>query len=222
LLLGALGACSSTTSSVREIVDQAEQPIEADSPEVVETTADTPAESTVDLSIEPNLEEISERTQRRYDEALAAMRSENWTQAELELEQLIADEPGFPGPYVNLALIYDRDGRSDEARQALEQALVIAPEFPPANNELGRLLREQGAFAAAEAAYGRALAGDPGNAIAHLNLGILLDVYLRRPADALEHYNQYQASRTEPDETVARWIVDLERRARAAERVALD
>ncbi len=189
-------------------------------------SADMPAEpapeSTVDLSIEANLDEISEKTQRTYDAALAAMRSENWLQAELELQSLIEDEPGFPGPYVNLALIYEQDGRRREARQALEQALAIAPGFPPANNELGRMLREEGDFSGAELAYGRALATDPFNAVAHLNLGILLDVYLRRPADALDHYNQYQATRTEPDETVSRWIVDLERRAAAAERVARD
>ena len=84
------------------------------------------------------------------------------------------------------------------------------------------MLRERGEFAAAEQAYQRALQSDPNNPIAHLNLGILLDVYLRRPADALEHYNQYQASRVEPDEIVSRWIIDLERRAAAAERVAQD
>jgi tetratricopeptide (TPR) repeat protein len=183
---------------------------------------ETELESTVDLSIEANFDEISEKTQRTYDTALEAMRSENWLQAELELQSLIEDEPGFPGPYVNLALIYEQDGRRREARQALEQALAIAPGFPPANNELGRMLREEGDFSGAELAYGRALATDPFNAVAHLNLGILLDVYLRRPADALEHYNQYQATRTEPDETVSRWIVDLERRAAAAERVARD
>ncbi len=194
----------------------------AEAETVAEVPAEAAIESTVDLSIEANLDEISEKTQRSYDAALAAMRSEDWLQAELELDALIEDEPGFPGPYVNLALIYERDGRRREAREALEQALAIAPGFPPANNELGRILREQGDFAGAELAYGRALASEPFNAIAHLNLGILLDVYLRRPADALDHYNQYQATRSEPDETVSRWIVDLERRAAAAERVARD
>ncbi len=227
LLLGILAACSSTSSNVRA-PEQAEERIEpeleapqsvaADAEAVVEETP----ESTVDLSIEPNLDEISEKTQRSYDAALAAMRSENWVQAELELEQLIADEPGFPGPWVNLALIYEQGGRRREARQALEQALAIAPGFPGANNELGRMLREAGDFAGAEAAYRRALATEPSNAIAHLNLGILLDVYLRRPADALDHYNQFQATRSEPDGTVSRWIVDLERRAAAEARVAQD
>lgn len=219
-LLGVLAACSTTDSSVRGVVDEAEQRVEPDT--VAASELAEPADVFTPEPIEPNLDEISEKTQRSYDAALAAMRSENWVQAELELEQLILDEPGFPGPYVNLALIYEREGRRSEARSALEQALAIAPEFAAANNELGRILREQGEFSAAESAYERALASEPGNAIAHLNLGILLDVYLRRPVDALEHYNQYQASRVEPDETVSRWIIDLERRARAAERVAQD
>lgn len=184
--------------------------------------AETEAGPVVDLSIAPNLEEIDERTQRSYDSALNAMRAGDLLQAELELEELLLAEPGFPGPYVNLALIYNRDGRQAEARFALEQAIAIAPGFPPANNELGRLMRELGEFEAAEAAYRRALETDPANAIAHLNLGILLDLYLQRGDEALTHYNDYQATLSEPDETVARWIVDLERRIRAGERVARD
>ena len=184
--------------------------------------AEDAALSTVDYTIELYLDEISERTQRAWDNALAAMRAQNWAQAELEFETVIAEEPGLPGPYVNLALIYKQDGRTNEMRAALEQAIAIAPEFAPANNELGLLLRERGEFDAAEAAYRNALAGDPGNALAHLNLGILLDLYLKRSGEALEHYTAYQTSRVEPDEVVARWIVDLERRVRAAERVAAD
>lgn len=235
-LLSVLGACSSTSTSVRELVAESEQAVEpASSTESRQSSASgteqgqtaamaaqDAAQSNVDFSIEANLDEISERTQRSYDEALAAMRGENWAQAERALQQLIADEPGFPGPYVNLALIYERTGRSGESRQALEQAIAIAPGFAPANNELGRLLRQAGDFQGAQAAWERSLASDPGNAVAHLNLGILLDVYLRRSADALQHYNQYQATRAEPDETVSRWIVDLERRVQAEARVARD
>ena len=82
-----------------------------------------------------------------------------------------------------------------------------------ANTQLGILLREQGKFDEAEAAYRRALATDPSYALAHYNLGVLLDLYLRRPAEALEHYEAYQASLAEPNETVGRWIIDLRRRA---------
>jgi lipoprotein NlpI len=124
---------------------------------------------------------------------------------------------------VNLAIVYAHDGRRDEARTALDTALGIAPGFAPASNQLGLLLRLEGKFAEAEQAYGRAIQSDPSYALAHINLGILLDLYLNRPADALVQYSLYQQSLAEPDATVARWIVDLERRTGAsAARVAQD
>jgi tetratricopeptide (TPR) repeat protein len=165
--------------------------------------------------------EIPERALRSFERALAAMSAGDWTNAELELEQLVLDYPELPGPHVNLAIVYLESGRVDEARLALDRALELAPNHPAANNRLGMLLREAGEFAAAEAAYRRALAGDPDYALAHYNLGILLDLYLRRPTEALDEYHAYQRTLESPDEQIARWIVDLERRVNAAaERVA--
>ena len=155
---------------------------------------------------------VPEAAAAAYTRALDAMRSESWLEAELELEQLTLEYPAFPGPYVNLALVYMHDERQNDARAALEQALAVDPGHAAANTQLGILLREEGEFAAAEAAYRRALEADPKHALAHYNLGVLLDLYLRRTAEALEHYEAYQASLAEPNETVARWIIDLRRR----------
>jgi tetratricopeptide (TPR) repeat protein len=113
---------------------------------------------------------------------------------------------------VNLALVYLHDERRADARAALERALSVAPGHAAANTQLGILLREDGKFEEAEAAYRRALATEPDHALAHYNLGVLLDLYLRRTAEALEHYEAYQATLAEPNETVARWIIDLRRR----------
>jgi tetratricopeptide (TPR) repeat protein len=147
-----------------------------------------------------------------YERALAAMQLEDWPEAELELEQLILEFPDYPGPYVNLAIVYARDGRIDEARDALDNALAIDPGHAAANNQLGMLLREQGEFEAAESAYRTAIESDPGYALAHYNLGVLLDLYMRREAEALESYEAYQVLLPEPDAEVGRWIVDLRRR----------
>jgi tetratricopeptide (TPR) repeat protein len=125
---------------------------------------------------------------------------------------LTLEHPEYPGPHVNLALVYLHDERRDDARAALERALAIDAGHAPANTQLGILLREEGEFAAAEAAYRRALDSNPAHGLAHYNLGVLLDLYLRRTAEALEHYEAYQASLAEPNETVARWIIDLRRR----------
>lgn len=152
---------------------------------------------------------------RAYESALDAMRSDDWTEAELQLEQLMLAYPALPGPYVNAAIVYRRDGRNEDALAAVETALAIDPSHPEANNQLGILLREKGDFSAAEAAYRRAIESHPDYMLASYNLGVLLDLYLHRQGEALVYYEQYQRSLAEPDETVARWIIDLRRRVGA-------
>jgi tetratricopeptide (TPR) repeat protein len=166
---------------------------------------------------DPAAAPVPEAAAAAYARASTAAQSANWVQAELELEQLVRDYPGYVAPHVSLAVAYLADGRRGDAESALNAALAIDPGDPAANDQLGILLREQGKFADAERAYRRALAADPGYGRAHYNLAVLLDLYLRRPSEALEHYEQYQSSLAEPDPNVARWIVDLKRRAGAVE-----
>ena len=158
---------------------------------------------------------VSPAAEADFAAALTAMTSDDPVEAELRLEQFVLEYPQFPGAYVNLAILYQRDGRDDEARQALDQALAIDPTHASANHQLGILLRQQGQFAEAEQAYLRALETTPDFALAHRNLGILLDLYLQRPSEALQHYRRYQELVAEPDPMVGRWIIDLERRVGA-------
>jgi len=158
------------------------------------------------------LEPIPEAAAAAYTRAVDALRAENWLEAELELETLTQEHPEYPGPHVNLAIVYLHDQRRDDARAELERALEADPGHTAANTQLGVMLREDGKFDEAEAAYRRALETDPEHALAHYNLGVLLDLYLRRASEALPHYEAYQASLAQPNETVARWIIDLRRR----------
>ncbi len=147
-----------------------------------------------------------------YERALEAMASGDATEAELELEQLILEYPNYAGPYVNLAILYRGSGRAEEAVEVLHRALALEPNHPAANNQLGILLRAQGQFVDAEAAYRLAIDADPEYALAYYNLGILLDLYLNRPAEALQQYERYQDLAAEPNAAVALWIIDLRRR----------
>ena len=144
-----------------------------------------------------------------FDDALEAMNGPDPVEAELRLEQFVLEYPQYPGGYVNLAILYER---SDVEALLLDQALAIDPANAAANNQLGMLLRKQGQFADAEQAYVRAIETDPMYALAHHNLGVLLDLYLHRPAEALQHYQRYQELLAEPDAAVGRWIIDLQRR----------
>ena len=96
---------------------------------------------------------------------------------------------------------------------------MIDPEHAQALNQLGMTLRRQGKFEAAESAYLKAIEASPDYALAHYNLGVLNDLYLRRYDQALVHYERYQALAGE-DEQVSRWIADLKRRVDANQRTA--
>jgi lipoprotein NlpI len=231
LLLAACGASTPKQSAVEKptviVAAEPAQPAtaavkpKADVPvaKPAAKTASTPADTSrkrdrrATAAVPDAVEAIPEAAAAANSRAMAAMRAENWLQAELELEQLTKEYPAYPGPFVNLALVYLKDKRQGDARAALDHALAIDPGHATANTQLGILLREQGKFQDAERAYRKALATDPNHALAHYNLGVLLDVYLRKPAEALEQYELYQSSLAAPDETVGRWIVDLRRRS---------
>ena len=78
------------------------------------------------------------------------------------------------------------------------------------------MLRQRGQFAQARKAYEKALGINAAYASAHLNLGILNDLYLQNLDTALQHYQRYQVLTGDSDKQVAKWIIDLERRVQAS------
>jgi tetratricopeptide (TPR) repeat protein len=100
----------------------------------------------------------------------------------------------------------------DLAEQAFQEAISRNNRDAVAYNHLGILLRYQGQFEEARKRYQRAIAIDSDYAYAHLNLGILFDIYLQDLKLALKQYQKYQALIGEEDKQVAGWIVDIQRR----------
>lgn len=168
----------------------------------------------------PAAAQIPDRAREAYARAIAAMRKSDWTAAQGLLQSLVDSNPELPGPAVNLGIVYGHLNRPADARKMLESAAARWPDFAPAQHQLGLLLRDQGEFAAADAAYARALAADPEYAVAYYDRAVLNDLYLQQPQLALQNYEQFQRLRPKEDEQVARWIVDLRRRTNAPQPAA--
>jgi tetratricopeptide (TPR) repeat protein len=150
--------------------------------------------------------------QSSFAHGVAALQRGDWATAEQVFTTLASSHPELPGPAVNLAIVYRRTGRAQQAETLLQQTAERFPRFAPAQHQLGLLLSEQGMFDAADAALRQAIDADPDYAVAYYNRAVVNDLYLQRPDVALQDFRQYQALQPQPDPQVAGWIAELERR----------
>ncbi len=147
-----------------------------------------------------------------FRQAVNAMNRQKWQEAEKILRRMTQAYPSLSGPHVNLGLVYRQMNKDSAAIESFKRATEINPLNSEAYNQLGILYREHGQFSQAEQSYLQALEVWPHNPVVHRNLGILYDLYMGRFDDALRHYQLSQKVSEEPEQRVAGWIVDLQRR----------
>lgn len=155
--------------------------------------------------------------QRSFHRAQALIEAQDWQGALLELHSLAESYPQLSGPCLDLAQVYQQLGDADLADQWFQQTIANNDRNISAYNEYGVFLRRQGRFDKAEAIYLQALEQWEASADTHRNIGILYDLYVGKPEQALQHYHRYQALTGDRDREVAGWIADLERRQQYGE-----
>ncbi|MCK4586567.1 MAG: tetratricopeptide repeat protein [Gammaproteobacteria bacterium] len=163
------------------------------------------------VKVRPN---VDPKVTIAYEQALVSMRAGNSTKAEKQFKKLADDYPQYSGPLNSLGILYYRDEKIDEAIVAFNTALKINPDSVVSLNYLGIISRGKGEFEQAQGYYEKALQADRDYAYAHLNYGILLELYMGKLPEALEHYKQYQALTKEEDKKVKGWIIELGRRVK--------
>jgi tetratricopeptide (TPR) repeat protein len=139
------------------------------------------------------------------------MRSGNATEAELEFKQMTLTYPQLSAPFVNLGILYRKNGRLEQSEQALKSAVERNSASAVAWNELGATQRLRGEFPDAAASYEKAIAADSNFAPAYRNLGVVSDLYLGDPERALTALERYKEL-TGEDRPVTSWIAELRQR----------
>jgi tetratricopeptide (TPR) repeat protein len=162
---------------------------------------------------------VPPEAQMQFDNAVATLNSGNTGAAEQSFRALSASHPAYAGPLLNLAIIQTKAGRLDDAHRSLTDA-IARKASAQAYNQLGIVNRRLGKFKEADEAYQRAIEVDPNYALAHLNLGVLCDLYLQQPQRALEAYERYLALADAPDAKVNGWVTELKNRLANLQRSA--
>ena len=170
------------------------------------------SEDTLPGFVEVPVPALKGNTASEFEMAVSFLQAGRYEEALALLRHITAEQPELAGPWINLGQVYVALDAPEEARQAFESAIAANPYNCTAHNELGLLSRQNGDFEAAERHYLNCLERVPGNDAAHLNLGILYELYLGRLTEALASYRQYQSLQSEEDRRVKGWVMDLQRR----------
>jgi len=158
----------------------------------------------------------------RFRAATSLLDGSHDADAERSLAAMARDAPSLEAPALDLGILYAREGKWAEAETALNAAAQANPEDAAPRAELGLVYRALGRFNEAASRYAEALEAEPDSPRVHRNFGVLLDLYLDRPADALAHYERSLALSSDGDKQLTGWIAELRTRlgTRAAAQVA--
>jgi tetratricopeptide (TPR) repeat protein len=212
--LALLSACQSLPDPEAEVVSDAQVPAnEVGQSNEVEPVAEIAVE--IESQVEPELVDFA---QQDYRQAIAALKNGATAKALELLLRLSREAPDKPNVFTNLGLAYFQLRQAELAEQAFTQALARNADDAIAHNHLGILKRRKGQFQDALLEYQRAIEIDVEYARAHLNLGILFDLYLQDLEKALQQYRKYLDLTNEENAQVAGWIIDIERRLKSTTR----
>lgn len=218
-VLAVVGACSSvpfmSSDSTESGANEAES---ADLDTQVQSGGEAPAIVLDGPDENPyltNATNAPRAAQQLFGQAINAIASEQWQEAELLLQQLTVEYPKLSGPFLNLGIVYHQTNQMEQAEQAFKDAIAANSLNLEAYNQLAYLKREQGDFKAAEENYLSALKVWPKHATSHKNIGILYDLYMGQWDQALDHFKKYEYLAGENDKLIAGWIIDLQRRINA-------
>lgn len=172
-----------------------------------------------DSSKEPELTDVNAELKalaapvmNDYQRAVTLMKANQLDEAFALFEEIQTKAPQLSGPALNQALIRIQQQNYKDADVLLQKAITANSKNPFAYNLQGFVYRQLGQFSKSRAAYEQALTLSPSYAKAHFNLGVLADLYLQDLPLALTHYEAYQGTQSSPDSTVAKWIIDLQKR----------
>lgn len=153
----------------------------------------------------------ADRELASFQAALGAMNGNQLDEAARRLRAIAESRPELAGPWANLALIDIRQNRLDDATKNAGEALKRNPRSAQAHGVLGFVAAMRGDINKALGHYRQAVEIKNDYAVAHYNIALINDFYLKDMATAATHYRQYLALTGGGDKKTSDWLAEIER-----------
>jgi tetratricopeptide (TPR) repeat protein len=134
-------------------------------------------------------------------------------QAERLYLQAIDEVDDFEAAYFNLLKLQFEQQNKAQLNQYYQQVRTKQIASARIENLMAVYYRQQSDFDKAKTHYQRALAIDETHLASLKNIGILYELYLQQPAQALDYYQRYQQALAlieQQDKQIDNWITDLQ------------
>ncbi len=155
---------------------------------------------------------INKEAVTAYIEARRLFNAKDYAAVESKLAEVVAIDDELSGPWMMRGDIAAIQNDLDKAVAHYQQAIVVRPKNINAYLKLAKLQRERGEYLRAQNNYADALAVWPDFPEAHLNLGVLYDLYLNQPIAAQRHMEAYMFLVEEKPAKVAKWLAEIQSR----------
>lgn len=147
-----------------------------------------------------------------FIEAKKAMRNKDYKTAKQKLGVITQKDTSLSGPWVLLGNIAVEEKQYKRAQDHYKQALKITPENINAFIALAKAQRLMGEFDVAQNSLAQVLSIWKDCPEAHLNLGILYDLYLNQPKKAQQHIEAYLFLTQYKNPTAVAWFNEIQGR----------
>lgn len=147
-----------------------------------------------------------------FIEAKKALRAENYSLAKQKLQVITRNDKDLSGPWVLLAEIAQHEKQLEKSEGYYQTALSINEENINAYVGLAKTQRLMGEFNVAQNTLALALKLWPDFPEAHLNLGVLYDVYFNKSELAQKHTEAYLFLTGYKDMQAIEWLNEIKQR----------
>ncbi len=159
---------------------------------------------------------IKKEAVTKFIEARRALKNNELAESEKLFEEVSQIDPELSGPWVMLGDIALKSQDKPSAVDHYQKAILVNAKNINAYIKLAKTQRQLGKFVAAQNTYADALMIWPDFPEAHLNLGILYDIYLNHPLRAQKHMEAYVFLTEDENAQVSLWLREIQKRTGVA------